>query len=35
MVKWFMNPKQALSAHELAEGLRIIAKHMTADRPGD
>jgi AcrR family transcriptional regulator len=28
MVKWFMNPKQALSAHELAEGLRIIAKHM-------
>jgi AcrR family transcriptional regulator len=30
MVKWFMNPKQALSAHELAEGLRIIAEHMTA-----
>jgi AcrR family transcriptional regulator len=35
MVKWFMNPKQALSAHELAEGLRMIAEHMTADRPGD
>ena len=30
MVKWFMNPKQALSAHELAEGLQIVAEHMTA-----
>ena len=29
MVKWFMDPRQALSAHELAEGLRIIAEHMT------
>jgi AcrR family transcriptional regulator len=29
MVKWFMAPDQALSAHELAEGLRIIAEHMT------
>ena len=33
MVKWFMNPKQALSAHELAEGLRIIAKHMAPIAP--
>jgi AcrR family transcriptional regulator len=33
MVKWFMNPKQALSAHELAEGLRIIAKHMAPITP--
>jgi AcrR family transcriptional regulator len=30
MAKWFMGPKEALSAHELAEGLRIIARHMTA-----
>jgi AcrR family transcriptional regulator len=29
MVKWFMAPEQALSAHELAEGLRIIARRMT------
>jgi AcrR family transcriptional regulator len=34
MVKWFMDPKQALSAHELAEGLRIIAEHMTAGNSG-
>jgi AcrR family transcriptional regulator len=33
MVKWFMDPKQALSGHELAEGMRIIAEHMTAGRP--
>jgi AcrR family transcriptional regulator len=33
MVKWFMNPKQALSAHELAEGLRIIAEHMAPTTP--
>jgi hypothetical protein len=33
MVKWFMNPKQALSAHELAEGLRIIAEHMAPIAP--
>jgi AcrR family transcriptional regulator len=30
MVKWFMDPKQAPPASELAEGLRIIAEHMTA-----
>ncbi len=35
MVKWVMNPKQALSARELAEGLRIIAKHMAAGQPGE
>lgn len=29
MVKWFMDPKQALTAHELTEGLRIIAERMT------
>ena len=33
IVKWFMDPKQGLSAQELTEGLRIIAKNMTgADR---
>lgn len=30
MAKWFMAPAQALSAHELAEGLRIVAGHMTS-----
>jgi AcrR family transcriptional regulator len=29
IVKWFMDPKQALSARELTEGLRIIAEHVT------
>jgi AcrR family transcriptional regulator len=29
IVKWFMDPKQALSARELAEGLQIITEHMT------
>ena len=29
IVKWFMDPEQALSAQELTEGLRIIAGHMT------
>jgi AcrR family transcriptional regulator len=29
LVKWFMDPGQAPSAHELAEGLRIIAERMT------
>jgi len=33
MVKWFMDPEQALSAHELADGMRIIAEHMTAGQP--
>jgi AcrR family transcriptional regulator len=28
IVKWFMDPKQALSARELTEGLRIITEHM-------
>ena len=33
IVKWFMDPKQGLSAQELTEGLRIIAENMTgADR---
>ena len=29
IVKWFMDPEQALSARELTEGLRIIAEQMT------
>jgi AcrR family transcriptional regulator len=29
IVKWFMDPKQAMSARELTEGLRIVAEHMT------
>jgi hypothetical protein len=28
MAKWFMDPGQALTAHELARGLQIIAEHM-------
>jgi AcrR family transcriptional regulator len=28
LAKWFMDPKQALSARELTEGLRIIAGRM-------
>lgn len=29
VVKWFMDPKQGLSARELTEGLRILTEHMT------
>jgi len=29
VVKWFMDPKQALSARELTGGLRIVTEHMT------
>ena len=29
VVKWFMDPKQPLSARELTEGLRIVTGHMT------
>jgi hypothetical protein len=29
IVKWFMDPRRALSAHELTEGLRLIAERMT------
>jgi AcrR family transcriptional regulator len=29
IVKWFMDPEQALSARELTEGLRIVAEQMT------
>jgi AcrR family transcriptional regulator len=28
IVKWFMDPEQALSARELTEGLRIVTDHM-------
>ena len=31
IVKWFMDPKQALSARELTEGLRIITERMTGE----
>jgi AcrR family transcriptional regulator len=34
MVKWFLNPTEALSAHELAEGIRIIAERMGSGRVG-
>ena len=30
MAKWFMDPKQALSGRELAEGMQILAEHMGA-----
>jgi AcrR family transcriptional regulator len=33
MVKWFMDPKQALSAHELAEGMRIVAERLAPVDP--
>jgi hypothetical protein len=33
MVKWFMDPKQALSARELAEGMRILAEHLAPADP--
>jgi AcrR family transcriptional regulator len=36
IAKWFMDPKQALTAHELAQGLRIIADRICADpSPGN
>lgn len=28
MAKWFMDPGQALTAHQLARGQQIIAQHM-------
>ena len=31
IVKWFMDPDQALSARELAEGMRILAGRMTGN----
>ena len=35
IVKWFMDPDQALSARELAEGMRILAEGMTGTGPRD
>jgi hypothetical protein len=35
IVKWFMDPDQALSARELAEGMRILAERMTGTGPQD
>jgi len=35
IVKWFMDPEQALSAAELTEGMRIIAGRMTGTGTGD
>ena len=32
LVKWFMDPAQALSARELAQGLRVIAQGITTGR---
>jgi len=29
IVKWFMDPEQALSAQELTGGLRIVTERMT------
>jgi len=34
IVKWFMDPKQALSARELTEGLRIVTEHMAGPGGG-
>jgi AcrR family transcriptional regulator len=34
MVKWFMDPKQAVSARELAEGMRIVAERMASPGGG-
>ena len=33
LAKWFMDPEQALSAHDLADGMRIVAERMTAPAP--
>jgi hypothetical protein len=30
MVKWFMDPKQAPSGPDLAQGIRLIADRMAA-----
>jgi AcrR family transcriptional regulator len=35
IVKWFMDPDQALSAAELTEGMRILAERMTGTAPRD
>jgi len=35
IVKWFMDPDQALSVRELAEGMRILAERMTGTGPQD
>jgi AcrR family transcriptional regulator len=35
IMKWFMDPEKAPSAHDLAEGLRIIAEHMTRSEGDD
>ena len=35
IVKWFMDPEQALSAEELAEGMRILAERMTGTGTGE
>jgi AcrR family transcriptional regulator len=33
IAKWFMDPSGALSAHEFAEGMRLLAEHMTGTPP--
>jgi hypothetical protein len=34
MVRWFIDAKQVPAAHELAEGMKIVAERMLAARPG-
>jgi AcrR family transcriptional regulator len=34
MAKYFLDPKQALTAEEFAAGLRIVAQRILADSPG-
>jgi AcrR family transcriptional regulator len=34
MVRWFIDSKQVPSAHELAEGMKIVAERMLARKPG-
>ncbi|MGO8727998.1 MAG: hypothetical protein ACLQK8_15065 [Streptosporangiaceae bacterium] len=35
MVKWFMDPGQALSAAEVAQGLQIIGARLRGGAAGD
>jgi len=35
MAKWFIDPEQAASPRELADGMRILAERMTASGAGD
>jgi AcrR family transcriptional regulator len=35
MVRWFIDSKQVPSAHELAEGMKIVAERMLAGHPDE